>query len=553
MASTLAEMKQAAIASYDSGNYGEAFFISCMAFKDKNADRQLRLIFTNSLEKGDLQAAQSSLQFNPTVKNAILRTLTADDVDAQKLFDVWLVIFKLDPAFVNFFKLNSVNYTASSEDWAQLESCISAPFLIEGLRKLIITDRIVEVCLRNIRKLLLLKLLDKNILKTKHLEFICALAEQCHNSEYIYLVTDEEKQALESLTLNDPITIAIAACYEVLYGKEVNQKASAVTLFRKLIQTQIKEPERENELKKTIKTLNAITNDVSGKVREMYEENPYPRWRSIDIPVYPDRTLTGDVLIAGCGTGRYGIQLALQLSNVSIQAVDLTLSSLAYAERMREVYKVDNITHSQCDILDVGKLNQKFDLINSSGVLHHMADPMAGWKSLLSVLKPGGVMYIGLYSTSARAIVRDAWEEIQKGGYKSDSGGIRQFREDVFLNQGGGKCDLLTTFGDFYTLSNTRDLLFHVQEITYTIPELKKMLNDLGLEFLGFNMPHRVVVNFFRQTYPDDPEMLNLDNWHDLEQRLPNAFIRMYNFICKRAGEPINATMQKFLETDLFR
>ncbi len=552
MASNFAKMKQAAIASYDNGNYGEAFFASCMAFKDKSADRQTRLIFTSSLEKGNLQAAQSSLQFNPVVKNAILRTLEANDVDAQKLFDVWFVILKLDPSFKILFTFKTLDYTPSSEDWASLESCISDPFLIEGLRKLINTDRTFEVCLRNIRKLLLLKLLDKGILKTKHLEFICALAEQCHNSEYIYLVTDEEKQVLETLTLDDPITIAIAACYEVLYGKEVNQKASAVALFRKLIQTQIKEPEREAELKKTITTVNAITNDVSGKVRGMYEENPYPRWRSIDVPVYPDRTLTGDILIAGCGTGRYGIQLALQLSNVSIQAVDLTLSSLAYAERMREVYKVDNITHSQCDILDVGKLNKQFDLINSSGVLHHMADPMAGWKSLLSVLNPGGVMSIGLYSTIARAIVRDAWEEIQKGGYKSDSDGIRQFREDVFLNQGSGKCAPLTTFGDFYTLSNTRDLLFHVQEATYTILELKKMLDDLGLEFLGFNMVPPAVANFFRQTYPDDPKMLNLDNWNDLEQRIPNAFIRMYNFTCKRAGEPINATTQKFLETGLF-
>jgi len=546
-------MKQAAIASYNSGNYAEAFFMTCMAFKDKNADRQTRLIFTSSLEKGNLQAAKSSLQFNPAVKNAILRTLEAEDVDAQKLFDVWFVIFKLDPAFVNFFKFNNVNYAPCTEDWATLEPCIADPFLIEGLRKLIITDRAFEVCLRNIRKLLLLKLLGTDILKTKHLEFICALAEQCHNSEYIYFVTDEEKQALKTLTLNDPMTIDIAACYEVLYGKDVNQKASAVALFRKLIQTQIKEPERENELKKTIKTVSAVTDDVSGKVREMYEENPYPRWRSIDIPVYPDHALTGDILIAGCGTGRYGLQLALQLSNVDIQAVDLTLSSLAYAERMREVYKVENITHSQCDILDVGKLNQKFDLINSSGVLHHMADPMAGWKSLLSVLNPGGVMNIGLYSTSARAAVRAAWEDIKKGGYKSDPDGIRRFREDVFLNQGDGKYDFLIKIGDFYTLSDTRDMLFHVQETTYTIPELKKMLNDLGLEFLGFNMPPPVVVRFFRQAYPDDPDMLDLDNWHDLEQRIPDAFIRMYNFTCKRAGEPINATAQKFLETGLFR
>lgn len=46
---------------------------------------------------------QASLVFNPTIKNAILKTLEADDVEAQKLFVVWLVMLKLDMDFENFF------------------------------------------------------------------------------------------------------------------------------------------------------------------------------------------------------------------------------------------------------------------------------------------------------------------------------------------------------------------------------------------------------------------------------------------------------------------
>ena len=36
------------------------------------------------------------------------------------------------------------------------------------------------------------------------------------------------------------------------------------------------------------------------------------------------------------------------------------------------------------------KLNKKFDIIESVGVLHHMADPLMGWASLTDCLKKDG-------------------------------------------------------------------------------------------------------------------------------------------------------------------
>ena len=57
----------------------------------------------------------------------------------------------------------------------------------------------------------------------------------------------------------------------------------------------------------------------------------------------------------------------------------------------------------QADILNLDQLNQDFDIIESSGVLHHMDEPLIGWKSLTDILKPGGLMNIGLYSESPSA------------------------------------------------------------------------------------------------------------------------------------------------------
>ena len=58
-------------------------------------------------------------------------------------------------------------------------------------------------------------------------------------------------------------------------------------------------------------------------------------------------------------------------------------------------------TLKQMDILDIGLLDEKFDIIESSGVLHHMNDPLKGLQVLLGVLKNNGFLKLGLYFTFA--------------------------------------------------------------------------------------------------------------------------------------------------------
>ena len=59
---------------------------------------------------------------------------------------------------------------------------------------------------------------------------------------------------------------------------------------------------------------------------------------------------------------------------------------MAYAKRKTVELGVKNIEYMQADILDLAKLNKQFDIIESAGVLHHMNDPMAGWKILTDCL-----------------------------------------------------------------------------------------------------------------------------------------------------------------------
>ena len=125
------------------------------------------------------------------------------------------------------------------------------------------------------------------------------------------------------------------------------------------------------------------------------------------------------ILIAGCGTGQHSIGTASRFSNCHVTAVDLSLSSLAYAKRKSNELGFTNIDYLQADILHLHQMGKEFDIIESVGVLHHMDEPMAGWKVIVDLLKPGGLMKIGLYSELARHHIVKIRKEITK--FKSEA------------------------------------------------------------------------------------------------------------------------------------
>ena len=313
-----------------------------------------------------------------------------------------------------------------------------------------------------------------------------------------------------------------------------------------LLLQQVQEPAIERDLAAAIPSLTAIDDAVSVKVRNQYEEMPYPRWvkpstvgqpTAIDWylrsqfpgvsirPVQHAETL--DVLIAGCGTGQHAIETAQRFAGARVLAVDLSRASLAYAARKSREARLRNIEYRQADILNLGTLNARFDVIESSGVLHHLHDPQQGWRVLVSLLRPGGVMQIGLYSAAARSDIRAARALIAERGYSDTAADIRRCRQELMSFEDGTPFKNVTRYSDFFTTAECRDLLFHVQEHQFTIPEIKRFLDGNGLTFLGFAGP---AAQAYGARFPDDRAMTDLDHWHAFETENPMAFVNMYQF-----------------------
>src|SRR4029079_13355963 len=250
---------------------------------------------------------------------------------------------------------------------------------------------------------------------------------------------------------------------------------------------------------------------ASAAVQEQYSENPYPRWIKLrpatagvtlqqHLPAICPRAQFRplgkggrfDMLIAGCGTGQWAVEAAQRFPEAQILAIDISLSSLGYAARKAREAGIGNVEFAQGDILKVGEIGRSFDVIESSGVLHHLVEPLTGWRALLAVLRPNGFMEIGLYSEAARRHVVAGRDYIAERGYSATPDDIRRFRQDIVAMPADAPLKTLAA-GDFFSLSACRDLLFHVQERRFSLPEIKEFLDRERLRFLGFNLPDGMI------------------------------------------------------------
>jgi SAM-dependent methyltransferase len=216
-------------------------------------------------------------------------------------------------------------------------------------------------------------------------------------------------------------------------------------------------------------------------------------------------------------------------------AVDLSLASLAYAQRKTSELNLSNVEYAQADITLLGSLDRRFDFIESFGVLHHLADPVAGWRTLLSLLRPGGCMAVGLYSAQARVAVVAARDYIARQGYSATPADIRRARQDLMRATEPGLSETLASFRDFFTTSECRDLLFHVQEHRFTLPQLEQAIAELGVRFMGFLVPPSIRREYSRR-FPDDREQTSLRHWAEFESEFPYTFLGMYGFWVQKPG-----------------
>jgi 2-polyprenyl-3-methyl-5-hydroxy-6-metoxy-1,4-benzoquinol methylase len=433
--------------------------------------------------------------------------------------------------------------------------------LLALLQSRAICEHELERLLTAIRRGLLQRVIEDGPTTVEHgtLELFCALAEQCFINEYVFALDNAERAQLQQIqdrvagalkagAAIAPIDLIALASYLPLHELPLASSLLGGTwpdAMARLLNKQVREPLEEAADRHAIPALTPV-DALSLQVQNQYEENPYPRWITVP-PVKPTtvadhlRETLGitpeswpktsiEVLIPGCGTGSHSIQTARRYPYSQVLAVDVSRASLAYARRMTRALGLRNIEYGQADILQLGSIDRRFDLIEAVGVLHHLADPAEGWERLLSLLRPNGLMFIGLYSAMARRSVTAARAFIAERGYRATADDIRACRQELIARA------RVPPFNDFATVSGCRDLLFNVTEHQFTIPQIKAFLDANRLTFLGFDQLPGEVPEQFRRQFFDPAAMRDLGAWDRFEQMHPLAFGNMYFFWVQKSG-----------------
>jgi SAM-dependent methyltransferase len=186
-----------------------------------------------------------------------------------------------------------------------------------------------------------------------------------------------------------------------------------------------------------------IANVNADPVVEFYTNHPYPPplenldrvrdlWQDENVHraefhlLWPDKEYRPDlnVLVAGCGTWQ-AAKFALCHPAARVVGVDVSPTSLEHTEALKKKYKMTNLETRQLSIENVADLDQTFDLIVCTGVLHHLVDPAAGLRVLNSVLRPDGAMYLMLYAPYGRTGVYMLQEYCRRLGIGTSEQEIR--------------------------------------------------------------------------------------------------------------------------------
>jgi SAM-dependent methyltransferase len=250
---------------------------------------------------------------------------------------------------------------------------------------------------------------------------------------------------------------------------------------------------------KSLKHEEAGTSSID-PVRDFYTSHPYPpplddldrlrdAWQAANPNraehhlLWPDREYGSDldVLVAGCGTWQ-AAKYALCHPDARVLGIDVSSTSLEHTDALKRKYNLTNLATQQLPIENVAKLDQRFDLILCTGVLHHLVDPDAGLRALGSVLRSEGAMYLMVYAPFGRTGVYMLQEYCRRLGIGTSREEIHDLTAALkVLPQ---RHPLLAALGSSRESLNAEalvDALLNPRDRTYSVPELFDFIERNGL------------------------------------------------------------------------
>jgi SAM-dependent methyltransferase len=236
-------------------------------------------------------------------------------------------------------------------------------------------------------------------------------------------------------------------------------------------------------------------------VSEFYTRHPYPppvdnldrardewrdemRQRADYHLVWPGRPYRRDldILVAGCGTWQ-AAKYALCRPEARVVGIDVSATSIEQTEKLKQKYGLTNLELRQLPLEAIGELENRFDLIVCTGVLHHLADPDAGLCALRSVLTPGGAIYLMVYAPYGRAGVYMLQEYCRRLGIGTSDQDIHDLVATLAsLPRHHPLAAVLQGSRDTGNADAMADALLNPRDRSYSVPQLFALIEGAGLK-----------------------------------------------------------------------
>jgi len=242
--------------------------------------------------------------------------------------------------------------------------------------------------------------------------------------------------------------------------------------------------------------------DKADAVRAFYESHPYPapidnldrhrelyrnpdRRRAASLLLWPTekQRANREILVAGCGTSQAAIH-ALREPDARVTAIDISETSMRHTRDLQQQYGLRNLNLHRLAIEQVGELGQTFDQIVCTGVLHHLADPDTGLRSLRNVLAPSGAMQVMVYAPYGRAGIYMMQNYCRLLEVSATEEELRDLGTVIgALSADHPIAGLARQAKDFRNPDALADALLHPQDRAYTVAQLYVWLERCGLSF----------------------------------------------------------------------
>jgi SAM-dependent methyltransferase len=226
----------------------------------------------------------------------------------------------------------------------------------------------------------------------------------------------------------------------------------------------------------------ADPSDVTNIVKAFYEETPFPNYDDHDsVRSLINKSRRGayarrldesiryntSVLEVGCGTGQLTNFLGISCRHVV--GTDICLNSLRLGEAFRKEHGLSRARFMQMNLFRPAFAQEQFDVVLCNGVLHHTADPYGGFRSIASLVKPGGYIVIGLYNTYGRLFT-----DFRRQVFKL-IGGRAKWVDPILRQPGMSGEKRRAWFADQYQ---------HPHESKHTFGEVLQWFDETGFDFV---------------------------------------------------------------------